>query len=245
MFHSRSRPASTRGRGPGRGPEVDHRRNHPHGRRAAADAETRPRRLDSARNLFAQSGVHHVTVRDICNAARANVAAVNYHFGDKFGLYMEILRGGIALMTETNEMARVAGQGKPPEEQLRAYIKVFLERVAGKDRQSWLQRMMSHELATPTSALDVVFEQVIQPRLQDVGGIVSALLECPQDDPRVLRCVGSIFGQCQVYQWHHIRDRLMENKPLTPERIEELAHHVCEFSLAGIRNLAEQSRSAS
>jgi hypothetical protein len=59
----------------------------------------------------------------------------------------------------------------------------------------------------------------------------------------VLRCVGSIFGQCQVYQWHHIRDRLMENKPLTPERIEELAHHVCEFSLAGIRNLAQQSRS--
>ena len=245
MFHSRSRHTSTRGRDSERGPGVGHRRGHPHGRRAAADDETRQRLLDAGRELFAQSGFHHVTVRDICHAARANVAAVNYHFGDKFGLYMEILRGGIALMTETNEMARVAGQGKPPEEQLRAYIKVFLERVAGKDRQSWLQRMMSHELATPTSALDVVFDEVIQPRLQYVGGIVSALLGCPQDDPRVLRCVGSIFGQCQVYQWHHIRDRLMAHKPFTPEKIEELAHHVCEFSLAGIRNLAQHARTTS
>src|SRR5215813_15472269 len=130
--------------------EFGHGRGRPHGRRAAADDETRQRLLEAGRELFAEDGFHRVTVRDICHAARANVAAVNYHFGDKFGLYMEILRAGLALMTETNEMARVAGEGKPPEEQLRAYINVFLERVAGKDRQSWLHKVMMHELATPT-----------------------------------------------------------------------------------------------
>jgi AcrR family transcriptional regulator len=230
----RSRHTSPRGRGPVHGSARG-------GRRAAADDETRQRLLDAGRELFAQNGFHHVTVREICHAAHANVAAVNYHFGDKFGLYMEILRGGIALMTETNEMARVAGQGKPPEEQLRAYIKVFLERIAGKDRQSWLQRVMTHELATPTPALDVVFEQVIQPRLQYISGIVAALLGCDLDDPRVLYCVGSIFGQCQVYQWNQLRDRLMSSRSFTSEKIEELANHVCEFSLAGIRNLTRRS----
>lgn len=208
------------------------------------DDETRQRLLDAGRELFAKDGFHRVTVRDICHLARANVAAVNYHFGDKFGLYMEILRGGITLMTETNELARLAGEGKPPEEQLRAYIHVFIERVAGRDRQSWLQKTMAHELATPTPALDVVFDEVIQPRLTYVGGIVASLLGCDQDDPRVLRCVGSIFGQCQVYQWNHIRDRLMQDKPFTPDRIQELADHVCEFSLAGIRALAQASAHA-
>jgi AcrR family transcriptional regulator len=205
------------------------------------DDETRQRLLDAGRDLFAEDGFHRVTVRDICHVARANVAAVNYHFGDKFGLYMEILRGGIALMTETNEMARGAGAGKPPEEQLRAYITIFIERISGKDRQSWLQKVMAHELATPTSALDVVFEQVIEPRLKYVGGIVAKLLGCDEDDPRVLRCVGSIFGQCQIYQWNHIRDRLMKDKPFTPEKINEIADHVCEFSLAGIRRLARHA----
>jgi len=217
--------------------QAHHVQGRPPGRRAAGDDETRQRLLDAGRELFAEDGFHRVTVRDICHAARANVAAVNYHFGDKFGLYMEILRGGIVLMTETNEMARLAGEGKPPEEQLRAYIKVFIERIAGKDRQSWLHKVMQHELATPTSARDVVFEQVIQPRLNYVSGIVAALLECDRDDPRVLRCVGSVFGQCQVYHWSHIRDRIMKEKPFTPELIEEQADHVCEFSLAGIRNL--------
>jgi AcrR family transcriptional regulator len=234
-------------------PDVAQRRAHAHahgragrGGRVAADDETRQRLLDAGRDLFSEDGFGRVTVRDICHRARANVAAVNYHFGDKFGLYMEILRGGIALMTETNEMARVAGQGKPPEEQLRAWITIFIERIAGKDRQSWLQKIMAHEVATPTPALDVIVEQVLQPRLVYVGGIVAALLGCEPDDPRVLRCVGSIFGQCQVYQWNHVRDRLLIGQPFDADKITELADHVVAFSLAGIGGLAavESARDA-
>jgi AcrR family transcriptional regulator len=228
---------------------LSHRSHKGHGRpprratRRAPDEETRQRLLDAARERFSEDGYQRVTIRDICHHARANVAAVNYHFGDKFGLYMEVLRGGIALMTETNELARVAGEGKPPEEQLRLFVKVFMERIAGKDRQSWLQRIMWHEVTTPTPALDVIVERVMEPRIVYVGGIVAALLGCDRDDPRVLRCVGSVFGQCQVYQWNHVRDRLLKDKPFTAERIDELAQHVVEFSLAGIRGLRSGSSS--
>ena len=47
-----------------------------------ADRETRERLLKAAEALFAERGFKRVTVREICLAARANVAAVNYHFGD-------------------------------------------------------------------------------------------------------------------------------------------------------------------
>ena len=57
------------------------------------------------------------------------MAAVNYHFGDKLGLYREVLQGAIDAMRETNDAAREAGTGQPPEEQLRRYIGVFLHRV--------------------------------------------------------------------------------------------------------------------
>ena len=73
------------------------------------DRETRQRLLDAASRLFAERGFKDVTVRDICRAARANVAAVNYHFGDKRGLYVQLLQAATALMREATQEARRAG----------------------------------------------------------------------------------------------------------------------------------------
>ena len=77
------------------------------------DRETRERVLKAAAQLFADRGFKKVTVRDICRAARANVAAVNYHFGDKGGLYREVLQLAIETMRATNDAARAAGRGSP------------------------------------------------------------------------------------------------------------------------------------
>ena len=81
----------------------------PAARAAADDHETRQRLLTVAERLFADRGFKKVTVREICRAARANVAAVNYHFGDKLGLYREVLQAAIDGMRGTNDAAREAG----------------------------------------------------------------------------------------------------------------------------------------
>lgn len=49
----------------------------------AAAGGTRARILDAAEALFAERGFEGTTVRDITEAAHANIAAVNYHFGSK------------------------------------------------------------------------------------------------------------------------------------------------------------------
>lgn len=54
---------------------------------------TRKRLLEAARHLFSERGFAAVTVRDITRAARTNVAAINYHFGGKLGLYEAVRRG--------------------------------------------------------------------------------------------------------------------------------------------------------
>src|SRR4051812_36635409 len=141
---------------------------------AEPDRETRARLLAAATRLFAARGFKKVTVREICLEAHANVAAVNYHFGDKLGLYRDVLGKAIKTMQGTTDAARDAGAGRSPEDKLRIYIRVFLQRVVGADHDSWIHQLMSQEMADPTPALDMVADEVIRPRLAYVGEIVAA-----------------------------------------------------------------------
>ncbi len=60
--------------------------------RTASNGEaTRRRILTVAERLFAQRGLDAVSVRDITEAAKANTAAIHYHFGSKRKLVVAIL----------------------------------------------------------------------------------------------------------------------------------------------------------
>jgi AcrR family transcriptional regulator len=48
--------------------------------------QTREALLEAAAQVFAELGFRAATVREICQRARANIASVNYHFGDKENL---------------------------------------------------------------------------------------------------------------------------------------------------------------
>src|SRR5579862_6715492 len=109
------------------------------------DLGTRDRVLEVATRLFAESGYKRVTVRAICHEAKANVAAVNYHFRDKLGLYTEVLGQAIAVMREATEAAMAAAAGRTPPEQLRAYIRVVSERILAQSCDSWLHQLINRE----------------------------------------------------------------------------------------------------
>ena len=102
------------------------------------DRVTRERVVSVAARLFAGRGFKKVTVREICRTAGVNVAAVNYHFGNKLGLYRGILENAVEAMRETNEAARQAGEGRPPDEKLRAFVHVYVHRTVASRRHSWI-----------------------------------------------------------------------------------------------------------
>jgi TetR/AcrR family transcriptional regulator, regulator of cefoperazone and chloramphenicol sensitivity len=197
------------------------------------DTETRDRLLKAAERLFADRGFKKVTVRDICRLARANVAAVNYHFGDKLGLYREVMQSAIDAMRATSDAARLAGEGQPPEEQLRRYIGIFVHRVLlpGSDT---VHKLVTREVNDPTPALDALVEQGVRPRVEYLSRLIAAMIDCDPADQRVLRCVASVQAQTLAYQPNPIAARLgFVNKP-TASTLDEIAEHIAEFSIAGV-----------
>ena len=202
------------------------------------DRETRARLLKSAAQLFAERGFKKVTVRDICRAARANVASVNYHFGDKTGLYREIVQRAIERVRETNDAARAAGDGLPPEERLRRYISVALCRSASSSPQvAWIPKLINRELIDPTPAVDALLEQAFRPRVDDLSSMVADILGCDRADPRVSQCVASIHVQWMLFVPNPIASRFREKLQLRADDPATLAEHIARFSLAGIHAL--------
>jgi len=206
---------------------------------STSDQETRARLLNAAARLFAERGFARVTVRDICRKARANVAAVNYHFSGKHGLYTAVMQSAIATMQTTSEAMRAAGEGQGPEARLRSYVKVFLERVAGKGRETWIHQLLMRELADPTPALDMVAEQVLKPRMAYLCGTISELVNRPADDPRVVLCALSVQAQFQGLLWHKIMPTVAPGAEITPETLDAIAEHITHFSLAGLRGFRD------
>ena len=202
------------------------------------DQETRGRLLAAAERLFADRGFKNVTVRDICTAAKANVAAVNYHFGDKLGLYREVLQSAIDRMRATNEAARQAGEGQPAEEQLRRYIVIFVHRFLESGNDA-VHRLIMREVHDPTPAIDALVEQGVKPRVEYLSRVLAEVMGCPPTDRRVLRCLASIQAQSVAYLHNPIAERLgFTLEPKTPKQIDEIAEHIAAFSLAGVRAIA-------
>ena len=82
---------------------------------APPDDRTRERLINAAGEVFAEQGFHATTIRDICTKADANVAAVNYHFRDKMGLYVAVLTESLCTSAPVDVQAMVA-KCRTPEE---------------------------------------------------------------------------------------------------------------------------------
>ncbi|HEY1662230.1 MAG TPA: CerR family C-terminal domain-containing protein [Verrucomicrobiae bacterium] len=205
--------------------------------------ETRRQLLEAGGAVFAEMGFRDATVREICRVAKANIAAVNYHFGDKDSLYLEVLRYAHGKALEKYPPLQGLPESAPPEKKLRAFIHSFLLRIFDKGPTSWHGKLISREMIEPTGALDSLVEERIRPMSNQLWKIVAGILDCPLNDRRVWMCSFSVVSQCVFF--HHCRPvvaRLFPKQlPHDPASIERLAEHITTFSLAAMKSRPARS----
>jgi AcrR family transcriptional regulator len=216
--------------------------------KVAADSQnqdaTRNQLLEAAGEEFAEVGFRNATVRAICQRAGANIAAINYHFGDKETLYVEVLRYAHGKALDKYPLLLDVPETAAPEKKLHAFIHSLLLRIFEKGSQSWHGRLMSREMIEPTAALDALIEERIRPTHGALAKIVGEILKCPVTDERVLFCVFSVLSQCVFY--NHCRPAITKLFPnLLPHdaaSIEKLAVQITRFSLAAMKEYSANKK---
>lgn len=197
--------------------------------------DTRMRLLHAAGEIFSKKGYQAATIRDICRRAKANVAAVHYHFGSKERLYEAVLRHAHdeALRRFPTDLG-LAGPGTP-RQRLFAYVRGMLLRMLAKGENAWHAALMARELAEPTPMLGRFVDRSIMPRAEKLRAIVAEILG-PDGDPAVVAlCTQSIVGQCRNYAVARpILTRLFPDLTYDEPGISRLAEHIVRFSMAGI-----------
>jgi len=85
--------------------------------------------LDVAERLCAEGGVEALSVRTVCEQAGANVAAINYHFGNKQKLLEEMFRRRVTPINEERLRLLDAAIAGPRDQLLEGVIRSFISPV--------------------------------------------------------------------------------------------------------------------
>lgn len=192
--------------------------------------------LNAAGEVFAAKGFKDATVREICSKAGVNLAAVNYHFGDKERLYIEAVKDARKVVHDHVPLPDNLDDAAP-EDALRAIIKTMALRMLNRNIESWRHELLVREFTNPSRACEELVQENILPFMEHLLGIIRQLM--PSDVPvHTIRQLGiSIVAQCAYYR---LQDRVVGmltpkdefDRHFTPEI---LAEHVTRFSIAGIR----------
>jgi AcrR family transcriptional regulator len=191
---------------------------------------TKARLIEAAGEEFAARGFEGATIRSISRAAGTNIAAVNYHFGDKERLYE-------AAVMEAHECSKAKVDAEtldlPPEGRLRAFVHQMLTNVLERGRQgTWHDALMLRELIQPSPACDTVVRESIRPRFEFLVATLRELF--PTADDRKVRALAfSTVGQCLHYKVARpISIRLVGEEAYEALDVDYLTDHITSVILA-------------
>ena len=209
-----------------------------------AAASTREKLVEAAGHVFAERGYHATTVREIVKRSGANIAAVNYYFGGKLGLYTEVLQQ-LVQAARVNAINSALDQNATPEDILRAVIGARLQSAIRPDLQDLHFRIVMHELVQPTPALSRIVNEVSRPIYERLLELVGRIIDLPPKNEKTRLCVNSIMGQILVYILAGpLLMRLWPELEMTPAQVDRIAKHIGDFSLTYLRQANSGGRQA-
>ncbi|MBN2183031.1 MAG: CerR family C-terminal domain-containing protein [Sedimentisphaerales bacterium] len=205
----------------------------------STDKGVQERLLDAAEELFCERGFKGTSIRDIAASAGCNIASVNYYFGGKNNLYIEVWRRHLIPMRDARiaSIERVMSKNGriELEDLLKSFADTFVGSMVDPDKASRLSKLMAREYIDRHLPASIFVDEVMTPTMDAMRAAI--IKTCPDlDESKVLMVIFSLIGQL-VHLVHvsAIFEQGEENLDLPVLDTSEAIEHIVKFSIAGIR----------
>jgi len=201
---------------------------------------TRDRLLDAAEVLFCEKGYEGTSIRDLTSSANCNVAAVNYYFGGKDKLYVDMFRRQTQFIVDAQIglIDQLAQESNLTLEQLIHTLVYYPLRSAyEKLQRGQVMRLMVREVLNRS----LVGEQLIEDfRTQIMDHVVVVLKRLmPQLDEKQAQLIFASIEALHLHPFLFMEQYMRMIKGLT---FDELVAHIVAFGAAGIRSMVKENQ---
>ncbi|HOY23555.1 MAG TPA: TetR/AcrR family transcriptional regulator [Cellvibrio sp.] len=209
--------------------------------RNRADGEvTRTRILETAGALFAAMGYAETSSKSIAAQAEVDVASINHHFGSRNGLYQKVLAEAHRRIVKLDDLLNIAQNPMPAPEKLRMFISILVK--TAKDDSGWHTKVLAREMLAPSSNLQMLLTEELQPKLAVLLSILSEITGIPKGDPALLRCLISTAAPCLMLVV------ASNGLPGPAQQVLGMSHdvltsHLYSFAIAGLQSIGDDYRS--
>ncbi len=199
--------------------------------------------LSEAEALFAERGFYAVTVREITLAARCNLAAVNYHFGNKQNLYMEVFRclwkpRAERVLARFENLIEAQGE-RSLQGIVRAVAEAFIKGPLSDEERLRHAQLMIREMARPTEAFEMVIGDVIGPFQQKLVELIRPFMAREMGRVALLLHIQSIISMVTHFNFARHPVMRITGMDYDDRFTDELVEHVVRFSLNGLNGAGE------
>ncbi len=210
-----------------------------------SESQPKQRLLAAAEQLFAEKGFESVAVRDVTQLAKANVAAVNYHFGSRDGLVALVVARYLAPFNQERLERldvlerRAPGKVVPIEEIVHALVRPLIGMVGKSElSEALFCKLMGGIFALPEEALSLpMVEQVKVLNNRFIRALGKSLPTVSQEELqwRMHFLVGSLVHLLRHQEWL----KSLSNGASGSPSLEVTLGRFVRFAAAGLREGVE------
>lgn len=199
---------------------------------------TRTRILEAAGELFATTGYAETPNKAIAARAQVDLASINYHFGNRSGLYQAVLAESHGRLLDMGALQQLVGSDMPPASKLRVLIEQWVA-LAMQEPQAWQLRVLAREVLAPTSHLQILFQDEAEPKLALLKRLLGEITQIPAEDPALTRCLLNVLapGLMLLVGGRSFPGPLQEIFQMPSQTI---ASHLYHYAIGGLKAIARE-----
>ena len=193
-------------------------------------SEVKLKLIETAGELFATKGFKSTTIREICQKANANVAAVNYHFGDKETLYQAAFEH---VCTYLDKLHDPIDDSLAPEEKLHEFIRRRVRSFIDKNIPAWHSMLLHQGRIRREGKVQKSFLKIIEARSSRLKKILCELTGLSEKAEELIYIKFSIMGQILFYN-KLPQFRIPDRQYMKSKYLDEIVEHIYKFSMMGM-----------